>query len=641
MTGSEDPRDEGRTGPSFWQELKRRRVYTVGTAYLVAGWVAIEATGAIFPALGFPEWAHTLVVVLTIAGFPVALVAAWLFEVTRDGVLVEGDAGSEPLRRAVTRWMRSPTVRGALIGGLLVTAVGVSLVVTRWRAASAPGGVDSLVVLPLANLSNDASREFFSDGMTEALISNLSKIDSLRVISRTSAMKYKDSELSPARIARELGVDGAIEGSVIQTENGQVRISVRLLAADTERALWTESYERHGSDVLALQSEVARAIATQIRLVLSPADSARLAVSAPVDTAVTNPYYRGLFFWWKRTPNDLLQALEQFELAIARSDSTFAPAFAGVADTYGLLGCCGYDVFPPTEAMPKAERAARIALALDPQLADAHAALAWVAYNFDWDWATAEASLRRALELKPGFSTGRMWLSGLLGVLGRFDEAHEWAVRALETDPVSLIVNANVGLQDYNARRHLAAIEQLTRTLELEANFPIAILWRAKAFWAAGELAAARADAQRFAEVTGRSALSLAYLAFLEGAAGNQAAARAATDELERRSHGAYTSSYAPAVAHLGLGDRDRAMMWLERAFAERSDFLIYLGVDAVFDPLREDPRFRSLVARIGLPLNGQEAVADARLYRRSDVQRGRELVLGADRRAGAKGGPH
>ncbi len=592
---------------SFWQELKRRKVYSVGSAYLAAAWIAIEATSITFPSLGLPGWAQTLVVALAIAGFPVALLAAWALEVTPEGVQVESDAGFEPLGAVVRRWRASATLRGAVVGGLIVLAAATAASAARWRAQAASAAVRSIVVLPLDNLSGEVDRDFFTDAMTDALISNLAKIESLHVISRNSAMRYKDSELSPSTIARQLGVDGAIEGSVVQSADGRVRITVTLISVDGDQSLWSQSYARQGQEVLALQSEVAQSIANQIQIVLSPQEEARLAEPPPVDTAITNPYYRGRYYLEKRSPDDLLRALDQFEISVARSDSTFAPAYAGVADAYGLLGCCGYDVFPPTEAMPKAAKAARRALQLDEQLAEAHTSAAWVAYTFDWEWSRSEAELRRALSLAPSSSTARMWLSGLLGITGRFDEAIDWSHRAIEADPVLLIVNANLGLQYYNARRYDEAIKHLGRTLDLDPDFAVAILWRGKAHLARGDHAAGLADIRRYALIAGRSDLALAYLAYAEAAAGDLSVAENVARELSERAGGTYISSYAPAVAHLGLGDTDAALGWLERAFVERSHLVIYLGVDAIFDSLRTEPRFRSLLTRIGLPTQLEE----------------------------------
>jgi len=588
----------------FWADIKRRKVYSVGSAYLIVGWIVLQVSNVVLPALSAPPWVFTLIVIMAVIGFPVALVMAWAFEIGPEGIQVDhGGDDAEPLERALRRWVKSGALRGVAAGALAVVAVVVGVGLVQ-RQSLAAGPLDSLVVLPLVNLSGDTAEDYFSDGMTDALISNLGKIDSLRVISRTSAMHYRGSKKAPSRIADDLGVKAALEGTVFRTDDERVRVNVSLIDARSDRQVWSESYVRNARHILALQSDVAREVADELRMVLSPEDEARFGENAPLDTAVFNPYLRGRYYWWKRTPAALRRALESFQLAVVRSDSLFAPAFSGIADAYGLLGCCGYDVLPPTEAMPKAERAARAALKLDSRLAEAHTSMAWVALNFQWDWERAEAELKQALASNPGYTTARMWLSGLYGVLGRSDEAIEWARLALESDPISLIVNANLGLQYSDARRYDDAVAQLDRTLSLDPDFPIALLWRAKAKIADSRFEEGLADAESYAKLAGHQPLSLGYMGYAAARSGDRVRALGIAEQLRQLAVSTYVSSYPLAVVYTGLGLPDEALESLERAFVERSDFLIYLGVDPVFDSLRSNPRFQALVKRVGLPLD-------------------------------------
>jgi len=464
------------------------------------------------------------------------------------------------------------------------------------------------VVLPLRNLANDPEQEYFADGMTDALISDLASLNAVRIISRTSSMHFKGTTKTLPEIARELNVATAVDGSVLQSE-GKIRITVSLIDATADRPMWSHVYVRANTHVLALQSEVARDIVRQIKAVITPESAARLADTVAVDPETHRLYLRGRFHWYRRTPEELLAALSLFKQATAR-DSTFAPAYTGIADSYGLLGCCGYDVQSPEDAMPRAKAAALQALRLSPNLAAGHTSLAWVEYNYEWNWQAAEAELRRALELNPGYATAHMWLSGLLGVLGRSNEALEEAKEALDVDPLALIVNANVGLQLYDARRFDEAIAQFRTTLDIEPNFPIAILWMAKAQFARGDLSSGVTLTQRFVDLTGATPFSLAFRGYAHARMGEQAEALAIIDRLLALRSQKYVSAYYFAVVYTALGKTDEAMLWLERAFDERSDFLIYLAVDPIFDPLRTDPRFRNLVRRVGLPSLPLSAVA-------------------------------
>jgi len=459
---------------------------------------------------------------------------------------------------------------------------------------SGPARIRSLAVLPLANLSRDPEQEFFTEGMTEALISDLGKIRALRVISRTSAMRYRGTSKSVPEIARELDVDAVVEGSVLRSGD-RVRITAQLVQAATDRHLWSESYERGLKDVLALQSEVARAIAREIQVAVSPQERARLAKSHPVDPEAHRVYLLGRYWWNKRRPEGFSKALEYFGQAITK-DSTFAAAYAGLADTYSALGFYGS---PPRETMPKARAAAVKALELDDSLAEAHASLANIVMNYDWDWAAAERSFKRSIELNPGYATAHHWYSLLLSALGRLDDAMVEIRRALALDPLSLVILHNVGLQHYYARRYDEAIKQYRRTLEMDPGFPITNLMLVYAYADKGMFREAIAVAEG---ISPRNAPVKAALANCYARAGDRGRALRLVEDLVTESRREYVPPDSIAIAYIGTGEKDEAFAWLEKAREERLPFAIFIKQNPLFDPLRSDPRFAELLQRIGLP---------------------------------------
>lgn len=301
--------------------------------------------------------------------------------------------------------------------------------------------IQSLAVLPLTNLNANPAQEYFADGMTEALITELAKISAVRVISRTSVVQYKETKKTLPEIAHELKVDAIVEGSLLYSGD-QVRINAQLLQANPERHLWAESYERKISDILALQSEVTRAIATEINARLTPQEQAHLTRVRQVNPEAYQAYLKGRYFWNKRTPEGFNKGIKYFNQAIV-IDPSYAPAFAGLADCYNLLN--DNDVLPPKEAIPRAKAAAEQALAIDSTLAEAHASLGFALARYDWDWIGAEHELQRAIELQPNYAIAHHWYALQLGMMGRFQEAMMEMNKALELDPLSLIINANIG----------------------------------------------------------------------------------------------------------------------------------------------------------------------------------------------------
>jgi serine/threonine-protein kinase len=500
--------------------------------------------------------------------------------------------------RAVPRWVLALAL--VAVPGLLVYAFFSNLGGLRHRLMGAPAPkIDSIAVLPLENLSADPDEEYFVDGMTEELIAQLAQISALKVISRTSVMQYKKARKPLPEIARELDVDAVVEGSV-RRAGDRVRITAQLVHAPTDRHLWAKSYERDLSDVLTLQSEVAREIAREVNVALTPREEARLASTRAVNPRAHELYLQGRFFWNKRTPDDLLKSLEYFEQATAE-DPTYALAYAGTAQAYCLLGYPGYSVLPPREAFPHARAAAEKALEIDGGLAEAHVALAYLKWTYDWDWSGGEEAFRRAIALNPNDATAHQWYGVRLGALGQFEESIAELRRAQELDPLSLIIRGNHAWMYLLARQPDQVLEQLRPALEMNPNFAATYSIQAGAYVQKGMYAEAIASMQRAVELSGNPATQAPF-AFVYAKAGEKAKARRLLEELQRMEGRRYVAPEWRAAAYGALGEHDQAFALLERAYRDRSGLLPMLKVNHMFDSLRDDPRFDDLVRRMNFP---------------------------------------
>lgn len=462
-------------------------------------------------------------------------------------------------------------------------------------SGKAHASIRSLVVLPLANLSGDPEQEYFADGMTEALITDLSKIRSLKVISRASAMRYKEEKKTLPQIARELGVDGVVQGSVMQAGD-RVRISAQLIYATSDQHLWAESYERDFKDILALQGEVAQAIANEIRIQLTPQEQARLATAKPVNGGAYQLYLKGRFFWSKATEEDYKAAKKNFDRAL-ELDPNYALALSGLANYFWAT-----DELSPQVAMPRAKDYALKALAIDDTLSDAHTTLANVKFNADWDWQGAEKEFKRAIELNPNEAEGRRAYSVFLSAMGRSEEALMEIQTAQRLDPLSLITSSDVGWANYFARRYDRAIEQCQETLELDPNFVGAHDCLGSAYLAKGNYGKAIAECQRATTGSGNDLLRVTGLGRAYALAGRTAKAREVLQKLHSESERRYVPPYFLATVYAALGEKDEAFTWLEKAYDVRDTNLTWLKVDDAVDSLRSDARFRALLSRIGLP---------------------------------------
>jgi len=500
------------------------------------------------------------------------------------------ETGAKPRRR--------PFALAAAV--LFLVTAGVFLVGQRWRAhATRPAGRLMLAVLPFQNLTGDPAQDYLGDGMTEEIIAQLGRVDPQRlgVIARTSVMAYKNTHKRMDEIGRELSVQLVLEGTV-RRDADRLRVSAQLIQAGDQTHLWARQYDREPGTLLALQSEIAQEVVDEIRVTLGERRSqpvSPLPASAETDAAY-DLYLRAQYFWNKRTIDGLQQAIDYCNQAIA-ADPAYGLAYAGLAKSYALLG--GYSGESQVDFMAKARAAALRALELDPHLPDAHTALALVVQNYDWDWETAEQEFRRALDLNSNSATAHHWYAEHLAFRGRFDEARAESERARQLDPLSLAIAVDTALIDYYSRRYDRAAAKLEAVLAMDPTFPRAHLVR-NAYVEMGRFADALADIQ--ADTAGAGSLwNESCLAYVHGRAGRTAEAGRDVARLVKRTRPRETDPGIVFFAYVGAGDRERALDWLGKAYAQHSNILMTLKVDPAYDSLRAEPRFQDVLRRVRL----------------------------------------
>jgi len=518
-------------------------------------------------------------------------------EPATDNVLTADDREQPEVaeKTAVVNRLARPLAWKLSALALLVISTIVAVWMIRSRSVPPPA-IRSLAVLPLENLSSDPSQEYFADGMTDELITDLGQISALRVISRTSVMQYKGVRKPLPQIARELNVDAVVEGTVLRSGD-QVRITAQLIQARDDRHLWSHSYEGELRDVLALQNRVASAIAQQIQINLKPKEEVALKTEKAVNPEAHEAYLRGRYFWNKRTNDGLRKAIDYFNQAIAK-DPTYAQAYTGLADSYALLGDWEYGGLAPKEAFPKAKAAATKALELDDTLSEAHTSLAFCFDLYDWNWDSAEVEFKRAIELNPGYATAHHWYSWHLAVLGRKDEAIAEMREAAILDPLSLIISADLAEVLLIARLYEQSIQQSLSTIAMDPTFAVAHYQLGQAYVQNRMYSDAMTEFQRAIELSRANTTFTSNLAYVYALAGRRGEALKILDDQKNRDHG-FSNSAEIALIYVGLGNHDQALTWLERAYEERFNPSILARPS--FDPLRSDKRFQDLMARIGL----------------------------------------
>jgi TolB-like protein len=485
------------------------------------------------------------------------------------------------------------------LAAVLLVALGVAGVgLYRWLAARGSETIDSVAVLPFVNASGDPEADYLSDGITESLINGLARLPNLKVMSRTSVFHYKGKTVDPREAGRQLAVRGLLVGRVLQ-RGESLSVSVELIDARDNRQLWGEQYNRKVADLFAVQEEIARAITEKLRVRLTGEDEKRLARRETRDPEAYQLYLRGRFYWNKRTPENLQKSLEFFQQAIER-DPAFAAAQAGVADALNLLPA--YGVLSPREGFAKAEAAAKRALELDDRLAEAHTSLAFVRHRFYWDWEGAERAFRRAIELNPNYSTARHWYALFLSTRGRHEEAIAQIHQAQQVDPLSLSINTAVGRIYYYARRYDAAIEQLRKVLELDANYAGALGDLSDCYEAKGMHSEALEPRLKSMTLRGEPPESVAALRAAYRQGGWPGLYRKHLELLLAQSKKGYVPAYAFTYSYLGLRDKEQSLVWLEKMVEERSGAVPFMAADWYTDFLRPDPRFQALLRRLDIP---------------------------------------
>jgi serine/threonine-protein kinase len=548
----------------FAKELHRRKVTRAVVAYAAAAFVILQVVSAVFPTLPLPEWADTLVTVLLALGFPIAIALAWALELTPEGLRGELSA-DEAEALAVAKELRA----------------------------------DSIAVLPFDNLSADPENEYFSDGVTEDIIASIARIRGIRVLSRASVLRYKGQRMPLDDIARELGVATIVTGSVRRSD-GRLRIVVQVLDAHRDRHLWSETYDRGLGDIFQVQSEVAAHVAEAVRRELTTSEQRGIAARGTSDPEAYDLYLRARFLWNQRDTDAVTESVDFFRRAAER-DPGFALAHAGLADAFVILGI--YGVRPPADVYPSARDAARKALAIDPGLGEAVAALACVAAVYNWDWLGAEEQFRRAIDLSPSYATAHQWY-GMNALLpqARFTEALAALDRALELDRMSPAIATGRGIVHLYAHEYQRARQQFDAVAREHPHFGLVHHFMGLCHGAEGRLGEAIASADDAVRLYRGSSETLAAHGRALARGGHPAEAAAVLVDLGRRAAGGYASPVLLAQVLIGLGRTEEALIELERAIEVRASDLIWLGVSPTYETLAGSERFQAILARIGLP---------------------------------------
>ncbi len=590
---------------NFFSELKRRNVYKVAVAYIVAGWALSQGIAQVFPVFDVPNWIIRLIVLLIIIGFPIALILAWMFELTPQGIKRTEDvdlvaAAQQPKKRT---WI-FVVIIGALVSiGLFFLgrysafngAPRQDASAARTEAATVSN--KSIAVLPFDNLSRDPDNAYFCEGVQDEILTRLAKVADLKVISRTSTQHFKSAPEDLGEIAKKLGVMHILEGSV-QKAGDQVRVNVQLVNALNDAHLWAETYDRRLIDIFSVESEIAKAIVESLQAKLTRSEQSSIAKAPTADPEAYELYLKGRFFWNKRSGVDLRKAIDYFNQAVAK-DPNYALAYAGLADSYMLLP--NYGGTSARESIAPARSAITKALALDDSLAEAHASLGLLD-TLELRLERAVGDFERAIELKPNYATAHHWL--MLGQLslGRFDQAIAEGKRAIELDPLSLIINADYAWAYACAHRFDEAEKQARKTLEIDPRFFLAHYYLGGILQRKGRLDEAIPEFQKSVELND-DAYSIAMLGQAYARNGQKDEAQKILSRLTDEAKSRYVAPYASAVLYLGLGDKERALAELERAYQTGdNNYLFVLKVDPMTDELRGDPRFEALVQKITAP---------------------------------------
>jgi TolB-like protein/tetratricopeptide (TPR) repeat protein len=579
---------------NFFEELKRRNVYKVAVAYAVVGWLLVQITTQVFPIFEIPNWALRLIVLAIIIGFPIALVIAWAFELTPEGIKHTEDVALSDKRVSKNRtWMYV-----TLIGAALSVALFFVGRLSAPSGSASPAGLleKSIAVLPFENQNRDPDTDYLCDGIPESIINSLSELPKLKVMSRNSVFHYKGKEMDAQTVGRELKVQTLLTGRVRQRGDG-LTIGVELINAQDNSQLWGQQYSRKLADVFAVQEEIAKEVSDKLRLKLTGTEKEQLAKRPTENLKAFQYYMQGRAAAQRRTNADLLASVSYYKKAL-QEDSKYALAYAGLADAYANLGY--YGSIAPVEGRLKAEGAARKALELDDKLAEAHTALGQIYIAFaPSDFSTGDGELRHAIELNPNLAVAHYNLGLSFIRQGRLDEASAELMKARELDPLSSVIARAVAIPSYFKRDYARAFELLRQANELGP--PLSATWEIGLYIQNGSLKEAFGEIEKAKAVRKDDPLLIYSTGMAYAASGKQAAALQSIKELEAISGASLSTAHWIAKIYATLNDKEMAFSWLERGLATGALGVFYTD-EPVWDPLRDDPRFAALVGKMVVP---------------------------------------
>ncbi len=604
-------------------ELRRRNVIRMAGLYLVGAWLLTQVASTVFPAFEVPGWVLRALIVALALGFVPMLIFSWVFELTPQGIKRDAEVKPEESIAPQTARRMDRLIIAVLILALVYFAVDKFVLAPQRQTGSeslsaaktgvqasdqrpekdsdsvsvGPHAIRSIAVLPLDNYSGDPGQDYFAEGMTDELTTDLAIISQLRVISRGSTMQF-EGEHRPAtpEIAKMLNVDAVLEGSVLRVGD-KVRITAQLIDARADKHLWAKSFERNSRDVLALQNELASAIAQEINVRLTPSEQSRLTSARTVIPEAHDAYLKGRYFFNRPSDENLSKAIALFEQAV-KLDPNFAPAYSGLSDAY-LWAAFNEGVITAAEAKPKAKAAAEKAIQLDDASAEAHTSLAVYKIWYQFDWAGSEREFRRAFTLNPNYAFAHDQFGLGLAFQGRFEESEAEGKRAAELDPLDPQIPIDNLMALAWQGKYQAAKEAARRSADLDPTFFFAPWGNGWIDIQAGKVGNAIAEFQK-AQAMESPPFVTAWLGYAYAASGDRAHALAAIEELEKKALHGYKPPFNLAIVYLGLGDRARALDYLEKADAADSQWLIYLKGDRIFNPLRSEPRFAALMRKRG-----------------------------------------
>ena len=596
--------------PSFFAELRRRNVYKVAITYAVVAWLFVQAATILLPTFDAPSWVMKTLVVLLALGFAMAVFISWAFEATPEGLKRTENVPPDVAAKLPT-W--SPRKFATFIIGVVVIAAGL-LAFNLWRnktettsrnsasAARTEAAAKSIAVLPFVNMSADKNDEYLSDGVSEELITALSKITGLQVKARTSSFAFKGKNEDIQKIGELLHVNHLLEGSVAKAGN-KLRITAQLIEASDGNHEWSDTYDRDMQDIFAVRSEVAQQVATTLKVRLLGEEKKQLDKKPTENLEAYNLYRQGRFYADKLSEEGMAKARPLFEQAIEK-DPRFALAYTGLADNYVIAADA---IIPPREAFSKAKEAALKAIEMDDSLAEAHASLGFVHYHYDWDWAAAEKEFKRAISLNPQSAQSYTLYTHFLAGMRRYDEALKYGRRALELDPLSVSNYWFLGWGAIYAGRYDEAMAHFSKAAELDPNNPWTRWFLGRAYLFEGMPQRGIEEMETALRLTPDDPLGLGFVGYAYAVTGRRADALKVLQHLDELAKHRFVSTAARIYVYAGLGDKDKAFEWLEKAYQERSDTLAWFKFDPESKSLQSDPRFAALMQRVGFTEAGRK----------------------------------